>query len=220
MVMATAAARTAVPEPQTVEQPKTLAQKLLGVMERVTYIQKKGWNDFHKYHYASEADVAEAVRAALIAERLLIVPKVLGRTAREVTTKRGGVETVTSVRMEFTVVDCDSDERLPFEMEGDGQDPGDKGIFKATTGCTKYALMKLLHIPTGDDPEGDTKTDESNAAPSPKLTEDAAAALMKDITDAGRSIAKACEFFGVQSLAELTEEQESRIRVTLRKENR
>ena len=30
---------------------------------------------------------------------------------------------------------------------------GDKGIYKAITGANKYALLKLLQLATGDDPE-------------------------------------------------------------------
>lgn len=205
--MAQPAVKTAVPDlPQ-----KTLHQKLLSVMEQVTYIQKKGRNTFHGYNYATEADVAEAVRAALITERLLIVPHLLSRASREITTSKGKTEYVTSVRVQYTVHDCDSKDVLVFEMEGDGQDPGDKGIFKAITGCTKYALMKLLHIPTGDDPEGDSKTDEAHAAESaaaaPRITAAEADTLMNEITKQDRSIDAVCKHYKVKSLVELTAAQ-------------
>lgn len=47
---------------------------------------------------------------------------------------------------------------------GYGDDAGDKGIYKALTGAVKYALMKQFLVSTGDDPEGDTSTDERAAA--------------------------------------------------------
>src|SRR5699024_6730814 len=43
-----------------------------------------------------------------------------------------------------------------------GQDAGDKAVYKAITGATKYALMKVFMIPTGDDPEQDYEADERN----------------------------------------------------------
>ena len=51
---------------------------------------------------------------------------------------------------------------------GAGDDGADKGLYKAYTGAVKYFLMKTFLIPTGDDPEADTKADEraaSRAAP-------------------------------------------------------
>ncbi len=41
---------------------------------------------------------------------------------------------------------------------GEGLDQnGDKGTYKAITGATKYFLLKLFLIPTGDDPETDKR---------------------------------------------------------------
>ena len=39
-----------------------LVSKLAEVMKQVKYIQKTGYNSFHKYKYATESDVTEAVR--------------------------------------------------------------------------------------------------------------------------------------------------------------
>ncbi len=197
---------------------RTLAQKLLGVMERVTYIQKRGKNDFHGYKYATEADVAEAVRAALIAEGVVIIPSLVNRSSRDIVTARGKTETVTSVRMLYTVMDVASGDKLDFEMEGDGQDPGDKGVFKAITGCTKYALMKLFHIPTGDDPEGDTKTDETAAEREAEtITQEQADELAAECAEHGRDLAKLCEFFHVETVRDLTLAQYERAKKSLAK---
>lgn len=217
--MAKTAVPEQVPEPEPPVAPKTLPQKLLGVMERVKYIQKKGFNSFHKYKYATEADVAETVREALIAEGLLIIPNVLGREAREVKTSKGNIETVTSVRIEYTIVDVATGEKLAFTMEGDGQDPGDKGIFKATTGCTKYALMKLFHIPTGDDPEADAKTDEAAAerAESAKVSLEQAEELAALCIAKGKDIGRLCDFFHAKTVSDLTVADYERAKRTLTK---
>jgi hypothetical protein len=64
--------------------------------------------------------------------------------------------------MEFKFIDGETGEELVFHSEGEGQDAGDKGIYKAITGAQKYALMKAFMIPTGDDPEADSGVDERN----------------------------------------------------------
>lgn len=136
-------------------QVKSLAVKLAQVMQQVKYIQKRGFNKFHKYHYATEADVNEAVQEHFSKLNIIMIPSLKSQEVREVTTRSKNTEYVTTVHMDFTLIDGDSGESLTFSMSGSGQDPGDKGIFKAISGCQKYALMKMLMIPTGDDPELD-----------------------------------------------------------------
>ncbi len=42
---------------------------------------------------------------------------------------------------------------LRFQTFGMGADSGDKGLPKAQTNARKYALLMLLHLATGDDPD-------------------------------------------------------------------
>lgn len=134
--------------------PLPFKAKLLNVMAKVGYVQKRGLNKHFNYKYATEADIAEKVREALIEERLLFVPSVTSCV------QRGNV---TEIMLQAQLCDVDSQESLIWHMPGAGQDPGDKGPYKAVTGAEKYALMKLLLIPTGDDPEADDKTDKATA---------------------------------------------------------
>lgn len=139
---------------------RPLIEKLCEVMSTVQYIQKLGYNSFHKYHYATEADVSEAIRKELTDRKIFLLPSVEEVSQRIITTREGNEQTVTKTRIKFTFLDAENDDSLEFVMEGEGQDPGDKGIYKAITGTTKYALMKAFLIPTGDDPEGDKGVDE------------------------------------------------------------
>ncbi len=132
-----------------------LVKKLAKVMQEVKYIQKRGKNAHFGYTYATEADVAEKVREVLASQNVIMLPSVIGHEFRETTTAKGKKEFICTVDMEFTFCDGDSGETLTVKMSGDGQDGGDKAIFKAITGCTKYAQMKSFMIPTGDDPEDD-----------------------------------------------------------------
>lgn len=122
-------------------------------MSQVSRVPKNGYNSFHKYHYATESDLTESIRPILFEAGLAFFTNVLQQ-------ERDGE--FTKVQMEFILADIESGEILKSTYWGEGQDKGDKGLYKAYTGATKYFLMKTFLIPTGDDPEGDTSVDERN----------------------------------------------------------
>lgn len=138
-----------------VDQERRLVKKLAEIMSAVKYIQKTGYNKFHKYSYATEADVSEAVREQLAQRFVMMIPSVLRREVREHKNRSGNVEYIAIVDMEFKFIDGESGEEIVFHFSGEGQDAGDKAIYKAETGTQKYAMMKVFQIPTGDDPELD-----------------------------------------------------------------
>lgn len=148
---------------EKVEIKKSLVVKLAEVMQQVKYIQKRGFNSFHKYKYATESDVAEKVREELAARHIIMIPNVVSQSNREHTNAKGKTEYIATVTMEFRFLDGESGEEISFHSVGEGQDAGDKAVYKAITGAQKYALMKAFMIPTGDDPEADNGTDERNA---------------------------------------------------------
>lgn len=143
-------------------ETKSLVRKLTEVMKEVKHIPKNGYNDFHKYHYATESDVAEKVREELAARCVMMIPDVTKMETREHTNARGKTEYIVTVWMKFTFMDGESGEEIVFNSVGEGQDAGDKGSYKAITGAQKYALLKAFMIPTGDDPERDTEADKRN----------------------------------------------------------
>lgn len=134
-------------------ESKSIYSKISKVMSQVNRVPKNGFNKFHKYAYATESDLTESIRPILIEARLAFFSTVLEQTREGEFTK---------VKMEFTLADLDTGETLKSTYWGEGQDKGDKGLYKAYTGATKYFLMKTFLIPTGDDPEGDTTVDERN----------------------------------------------------------
>ena len=145
-------------------EEKKLVKKLAEIMKEMEYIPKRGWNDFHKYNYALESDITDAVREKMAERDLILLPNILETTTREVTTARGRTEYIVRVRMLYTLMDGETGEHLQFNWEGEGQDAGDKAIYKAQTGAHKYAIMKLFNIPTGDDPENTSQADRDNSA--------------------------------------------------------
>lgn len=138
---------------------RKLIKKLAEIMQAVKYIQKTGYNKFHKYSYATEADVSEAVREQLASRAVMMIPSVLKREVREHKSRSGNTEYIAIVDMEFKFMDGETGEEVVFLFSGEGQDAGDKAIYKAETGTQKYAMMKVFQIPTGDDPELDSGAD-------------------------------------------------------------
>lgn len=144
-------------------EERKLLLKLVTVYEQVQYIQKRGHNKFHNYKYATEADVNEKVREEIAKLKIIMMPSIINKEMRVTTTKSGNTEYIYRVDMDFVFMDAETGESLTVQMSGEGQDVGDKAIFKAISGCQKYALMKAFMIPTGDDPEGDDDADKRNA---------------------------------------------------------
>ena len=153
------------------QKPATLIEKLAAVMAAVERVPKNGWNDFHKYHYATEADLSDAVRSNLARWGVMLIPSVEKVEWSKVPTKNGE-ERLATLTVRFTATDGKTD--FSFIVIGEGQDRGDKATYKAMTGATKYALLKLFLIPTGDDPE---KDEDEKPAPrtNGKTSADAAA---------------------------------------------
>jgi len=144
-----------------------LAQKLLNIMEAVKYIQKRGVNRHFGYTYATEADVTEAVREEMIKQKVVAIPSVMEDSIREIQGRKGTLF-VARAKIKFTFIDIETGKSIDFIMVGEGQDVGDKAIYKAITGCQKYALMKLFMIPTGDDPE----LDKQERPEKPRITKE------------------------------------------------
>lgn len=143
----------------TAADKPTLAKKLAEVMAAVGRVPKNGWNDFHKYHYATEADIAEALRSELAARSVTLVPSVESYEVRELPSKKADKDSryVTFLSMTFTFEDGETGQRIEKKWLGAGEDSGDKGVYKAMTGAEKYFLLKTFLVPTGDDPESDGK---------------------------------------------------------------
>ena len=138
------------------ETPLNLTQKLCQVMATVDRIPKTGRNDFHGYNYAEEAVIVEAIRQELASRNVMLYPSLQQTGA---ITVEGGI---TTVMMTYTFVDGDSGETMESAWAGQGQDSGDKGLYKAYTGAQKYFLLKTFLMPTGDekgadDPENPAK---------------------------------------------------------------
>jgi hypothetical protein len=142
---------------QTSDQA-TLAAKLSRVAAGVGWIPKRGYNQHHKYHFASETDVADTIRDLLTKEGVMMVQSLDSYT-------QDGDRTAVWVTVSF--VDCDTGFVIESRWAGEAQDKQDKGLAKALTACTKTFLLKTFLIPTGDDPDAHPGESAPQAANQP-----------------------------------------------------
>lgn len=130
-----------------------IARALHAVMTEGSYVQKTGENDFHKYTYATEADVLALMRPAMLKHGLVLIPSV--NQVSQIDSSGN-----TSVIVHYTLAHTSGAVwPHPIVAAGCGNDKskngavGDKGLYKALTGANKYMLFKLFQIETGDEPE-------------------------------------------------------------------
>lgn len=140
-----------------------LHQKLNKARAEIGTVAKKGKTN--QYVYAKAEDIIRAARTVLIANNLSIVPRVVNTGHTDAgETKAGTAQKFTALELIFEITDTMTGYSIEIPWSGDGQDFGDKGIYKALTGGNKYFLVILLAIPTGDDPEA------KNDAPQQRTT--------------------------------------------------
>lgn len=139
-----------------------LATKLIQVMTECSHITKNGTNSFHGYKYATSADVLEKINASLVKHGIcsIAIPELISMI--DVTTGKGNIEKLATVKMDIMLLDKDSGETVTITGLGSGQDSGDKAVMKAETAAIKYAYMLSMAIATGDDPEADENVDKQN----------------------------------------------------------
>jgi hypothetical protein len=142
------------PSPETRTASKSLVTKLLAVIQEIPTIAKRGFNNFNGYSFATAEDIINAVRGPLAKHGVLVYASLKDRAYETIKTAQGKDAWREAITLRFVVTDGESE--IAFDVPGEGQDFGDKAIFKAITGAEKYGLRLLLHLPFGDDPEADS----------------------------------------------------------------
>lgn len=146
--------------------PPAFIAKLSRVLGKIHRVPKRGRNDFHKYDYATEANILAAVRLPLAEEGLFIFANIDRKDVQPWGLGANkGPQFKTTVFMTFYLCDSETGFAVPAQFQGEGVDNLDKGLAKAITAATKYFLKTTFLIATGDDPEADTELDALAAAP-------------------------------------------------------
>ena len=141
-------------------------EKLLKVQEAVGRVPKNGYNSFQKYNYVTEADLLDAIRKHMVEQGLALVmigmqEKIGCHPAPEGKEGKRWAE----VKIAFAVYNvANPEEKILTDSVGYAEDSGDKAIYKAITGATKYLHYKLFMVSTGDDPEREEQPAKPKAA--------------------------------------------------------
>lgn len=147
-------------------------EKLLNVNRAMGAITKDKRNDAQRYGYISADQIANKFRKACLEQGLVT------RWDSDVVTycsgefeQNGKLKNRVVMRSQL-VVSCaltpgsDSEDYISSDGFGEGVDGGDKATMKAVTVSRKYAIMGLMQLAEGNDPEADTSTDEDARASS------------------------------------------------------
>lgn len=143
----------------------TLAVKIAQVAGAIGAIEKSGWNDYHKYEYYSEGDITAALRGHLAEAKLALLWSHKVVDTSEGKDARGKLVRRVRVEGELILVCGDTGAMLTVKSAGEGEDGGDKAVYKANTGAFKYALMKTFLLSDAEsDPERSTVDGERTGA--------------------------------------------------------
>lgn len=143
------------PKPDSSIKADGIHSKILLVMEGMGNIAKDKKNSFHNYSYVSDEAIVTKLRIQLIKHGLVVLPHQKSCTMTTIKDAKGQDTFLTTLEVEYTLVDIHSKETIKSSSFGYGKDKEDKGVYKAATGAEKYFLLKTFLIPTGDDPEAD-----------------------------------------------------------------
>ena len=149
--------------------PANIHQRILLVMDELRYIQKGDKTVNNQYTFVSHDAVSAAAHPLFVKHGIVMVPSVKSWDQ---------VGNRTSVLMSVRFVNADNpDDCVEIDVLGFGIDSQDKGPGKAVSYATKYAVLKILMLETGDDPERDSI--EHVGAGAERMAEKAREALAK-----------------------------------------
>lgn len=156
------------PHAPTVDPNATgLAKKILSIQTEISHVAKNGKNAFQNYEYATERDFVATLKPLLEKYGVIVIPSLAGApSVIESEDKKGAKKFLTTICMQYKLVNTDDPTDFFVSLvPGQGQDAGDKGVYKAITGAKKYFISNTFFIPTGDDPEATGKAGKGRVAP-------------------------------------------------------
>lgn len=120
---------------------------------------KDGYNETQRYKFASFESFMDAADEALVKHGLIVITSADSFLPCErAPTKTGTNQYGCYITLSLRVIHVESCQWYEIVSYGDGQDFGDKAIYKANTGSRKYGYAMLFGLATTDDPEADKKT--------------------------------------------------------------
>ncbi len=152
------------------------------------------------FNFRGIDDVQNALSPLLARHKLVILPRVIGRTCEERLSKSGGNLFYTTVEVEYDFVSAEDGSKHTIKMYGEAMDSGDKSTNKAMSAAYKYAAIQAFCIPVEGDPDHESHQVE---AKKPNLSNARFAKAVEAIKSGQYSTENLRKDFA------LTEEQES-----------
>lgn len=150
------------PTPEGEEEHSTMKvyQAINAVMRDLASegIGKTRRNVQQGYSFRGIDDVYNALSSALSRHGLVMLPRILSRTAEERATHKGGVLFYVTVEAEFDLVCAEDGSTHTIRTWGEAMDSADKATNKAMSAAYKYAAMQAFCIPTEGDNDADATT--------------------------------------------------------------
>lgn len=136
--------------------PLNIYQRINEVRKKVSYVQKDKRIDGQNYLAVTHDAVTAMLRNHLIEQGIVVVPRMISSDVIEIgKTQKGAPVIRYAARYEIDFVNCDDPhDMVTVSGESHANDSGDKAPGKATSYATKYAMLKLFSIETGEDEEG------------------------------------------------------------------
>ena len=126
-------------------------QKLIEVRKAIPFLKKD--KEGYQFKFVSSSQTLGALREAMDANNLLLIPRVMSERVLGHETKKGDHQYFTVLGMEFTWVNAEvPEETIVCSWTGQGLDDGEKGVGKALTYAEKY-FMLLQVMSSGLEPE-------------------------------------------------------------------
>lgn len=140
------------------ESPMNIYQRINEVRKKVEYIQKDA--SVQGYRAVTHDAVTALVRQHLIDNCIVIVPEVR-KSRTEVVGQTQNNNPIYRYEAKFVIHFVNGDkpeDRISLRTEAHANDTGDKAPGKAISYATKYAILKLFNIETGENEESRTES--------------------------------------------------------------
>lgn len=138
-----------------IKRPLNIYQRINEVRKKAAYAKKDKEVAGQGYKAVTHDAVTALLRNHLIEQGVVIVPRLCTSSVEKIGETKGGSPIIRYTgRYEIDFVNCDDpDDRITVPGEAHANDHGDKAPGKATSYATKYAMLKLFSIETGEDDE-------------------------------------------------------------------
>lgn len=142
-------------------------QRINAVRKAITYIQKDksvSAGPAGSYRAVTHDAVTGMVRQHLVEHGLIIAPTLIDSVFHP--KEEGAKQRLYSASYDVRFINMDApDECVTIRIEAHALDNGDKAPGKAISYATKYAILKLFNIETGEDEESRYQREEFDVAP-------------------------------------------------------